>query len=231
MKESFLMRSLPGLIWLAYFYITRENRSQPFDRVLKVFMYGCASTIPAIWVQQVLCRGLFLANPAEATAQTLLVIGPSEELVKLMAVWLGVYRSHDFRRPIDGMVYSTTAALGFASIENIITMGVVGSWVLLGRAVIANPAHVILSSIWGYAMGMARYKRTKGFFIILAGFLAAAILHGAYDLILILSGGFAIIVLLPLMAFMGVLMVMGIRKLRALHPFPTPDGGDCTWNR
>ena len=59
-------------------------------------------------------------NLAMAAGASFLVIAPIEEFAKLLAVWIAVYRTQDFREPIDGIIYSATAALGFACIENVI---------------------------------------------------------------------------------------------------------------
>ncbi len=211
---------LPGLIWVTYCYCARHSRSQPFALTAQVFIYGCASTVPAAVLQHVLGGGFSRTDPVQATAVSFLLIGPTEEFVKMMAVWIPVYRSLAFREPIDGIVYGATAALGFASIENIIYMRFMGPWVLILRALYATPAHVMFASMWGYSMGVARFQRKRELFTIAKGFLAAALLHGAYNFLVVVHELAAIISLIPLMVIMALLMRRGIRKVRATYPFP-----------
>jgi RsiW-degrading membrane proteinase PrsW (M82 family) len=139
----------PGLAWLLYFY--RKSRRQPnsFSNIVHVFIWGCASCIPALVVE--LLTGVELAqeNLFRSAIASFLVIAPNEEFFKLLAVWMAIYRSPDFREPIDGIVYSSTAALAFASVENIVYMGHMGPGILVSRTVYATPAHVMFASMWG----------------------------------------------------------------------------------
>ena len=48
-----------------------------------------------------------------------IVAGFTEELFKFLVVRTTIYKSPYFDEPIDGLVYSSAAALGFASLENI----------------------------------------------------------------------------------------------------------------
>jgi RsiW-degrading membrane proteinase PrsW (M82 family) len=68
----------------------------------------------------------------------LVVVGPVEELCKFGAVRLGVYRSLYFDAPIHGLVYSVTASLGFASLENLFYVFQYGPEVMLLRDPLAT---------------------------------------------------------------------------------------------
>ena len=210
----------PGLVWLLYFY--RKSRRQPnsFSNIVHVFIWGCASCIPALVVE--LLTGVELAqeNLFRSAIASFLVIAPNEEFFKLLAVWMAIYRSPDFREPIDGIVYSSTAALAFASVENIVYMGHMGPGILVSRTVYATPAHVMFASMWGYSMGLARFRRNDELLIILKGFLTATGLHGSYDFLVALHPKTAMFSLIPLMIFMGWLMNRRIREFLRTYPFP-----------
>jgi RsiW-degrading membrane proteinase PrsW (M82 family) len=154
-----------------------------------------------------------------AAISSFVFIGPTEELLKLVAVWVGIYRSRDFREPLDGMVYAATAALGFVSVENVIYLGELGAQSIVSRTFYATPAHVLFSSMWGYSMGLARFKRSGELLIIMKGFLAAAFLHGTYNFVVAVNPKAAMISLLPLMLFMAWLTHRKIRDFRRNPPF------------
>jgi rRNA maturation protein Nop10 len=149
-----------------------------------------------------------------------LLIAPIEELSKLLAVWVAIYRSEDFREPIDGLLYSVTAALGFASIENILYTDLFGPRVLVLRALFATPAHIMYSAMWGYSMGLARFQRDRELLTILKGLLVAIVFHGTYNLLVAVYPQVAVVSLVPLMLFMAWLIHRRLQDFRRNYPFP-----------
>jgi len=196
----------PGAAWLMYFRQKERHQPKSFLNLLRVFFWGCVLTVPVALIEHAAGAGLMQPNLAMAAGASFLVIAPLEEFAKLLAVWISVYRTQDFREPIDGIIYSATAALGFACIENVIYLGLMGPSVLVSRAAYATPAHVMFSAMWGYSMGVARFKREGEIAIILKGFLISAALHGIYNFVVAVRPKLAVFSLLPLMLFMGWLM-------------------------
>lgn len=185
----------------------------------RVFIWGCACTIPAFLIENVAGAMLRTESLGRAAISSFVFIGPTEELFKLVAVWVAIYRSRDFREPLDGVIYAATAALGFVSVENVIYMGELGTSSIVSRAFYATPAHVLFSSMWGYSMGLARFKRDGELLTIMKGFLLAACLHGLYNFVVAINPKAAMISLLPLILFMGWLVHRKIRQFRRNPPF------------
>jgi len=177
-------------------------------------------TLPTVIIEDITGAGLVQTTLWSSAAVSFLLIGPIEEFFKLTAVWTAIYRSQDFREPTDGIFYAATAALGFASVENIVYMGWLGPAVIVSRALFATPAHVMFSSMWGYSMGLARFRRDREVLTILKGFLLAAFLHGSYNFLVALSPKAAMVTLIPLMVLMGWIMNRRIREFRRTCPFP-----------
>lgn len=148
-----------------------------------------------------------------------MLIAPIEEFFKLMAVWVFIYRSYDFNQPALGVVYSTTAAIGFACVENVAYITQLGPDVLILRLVFATPAHILFSCQWGYALGIARFQKNGEMWIVTKGFFLSVILHGAYNSIAVMSPGFALVSLVPLMVFMVWYGVKRIRETRTHHRY------------
>jgi RsiW-degrading membrane proteinase PrsW (M82 family) len=121
------------------------------------------------------------------------VVGPVEETVKLLAVYLYAYRSSRFDAVIDGAVYGAVAGLGFATIENAIYISgsvqgisdplnliAEGSTITAVRA-LAGPGHVIYSAFAGYYLGLAKFNSDRAGPIVVKGLVVAALIHAVYN--------------------------------------------------
>jgi hypothetical protein len=138
---------------------------------------------------------------------------PIREASKVAATW-AAFRSKYFDEPIDGLVYASAAALGFATIENALTLRqhAIG-WIWLARTGIALPAHVFFACAWGYALGRAkRIKRPGAIFP--ASWLVATAAHGLYAYLVYGRGPAALVGTIPLLLAMGVASIFAIRDLR-----------------
>ncbi len=226
---SLVLGMVPGLVWLAYFSRKSLRPYRHFRHVLRVFLWGCAVTVPAGLLEHLTHARVEQQSLEQSIAVSFLLIAPLEEAFKLLAVWLGIYRRRDFREPIDGLVYSTTAALGFASVENAVYVGIFGPGVFLLRAVFATPAHVMFSAMWGYSMGLARFRRNRELVTILKGLMISVLLHGAYNCLVAVSPTTGVMSLIPLMVLMGWLMNRRIRDFRRNYPFPSLGQGALIW--
>jgi RsiW-degrading membrane proteinase PrsW (M82 family) len=149
-----------------------------------------------------------------------LVIGPAEELFKFLAVRLVMYRHPEFDEPLDGIIYASAAALGFASVENVFyvidfTHGLGVRWAALGlRSFLALPGHVIFAAVWGYALGRKKFDPTYPVWSRVA---LASLLHGVYDFVLIFPPTRPLIVVF--FAVMVPVLLKMIRTLREDSPF------------
>lgn len=216
---------VPGLLWLAYFYVRGRKRPGTFRLVLRVFLWGAICTIPAGFLEQITDARVEQETLLRSALVGLFLIAPIEEFFKLLAVWVSVYRTQHFREPFHGLLYSVTAALGFACVENVIYMGFLGWEIFWLRAVFATPAHLMFSAMWGYSMGVARFRRQGELLTVTKGFLVATVLHGAYNFLVAVRPSIAVITLIPLMAFMVWLTVRVVRDSRTSYPFPPIGSG------
>ena len=137
-----LLSLAPCILWLWYFY-SRSRYKHPSLRVIALtFLLGSVATLVAIPLN-LLGQWLFLSllGPGVWTRVLVLflVVGPVEELCKLLAVALYAYRRREFDEPLDGVIYSATAALGFAAIENVIYLSQNNPLLVLLRGPLSNP--------------------------------------------------------------------------------------------
>jgi hypothetical protein len=109
------------------------------------------------------------------------VIAPNEELWKLLVVYWVVFKHPAFEEPFDGIVYTATAALGFASLENLDYVYRLGGDVAILRAFTAVPGHFLFVGACGYALAQVRFEGAPLASTLFKGWLIAALLHGLYD--------------------------------------------------
>jgi RsiW-degrading membrane proteinase PrsW (M82 family) len=158
-----------------------------------------------------------------------------EETAKFLCVRWTVYERPEFNEPMDGMVYAAAAALGFASVENIVYVTTewfsggpfMGTLVLAARSVLSVPAHALFASFWGLALGWS--KGRKGFrpaSMVFLGLLSAMVLHGLFNWLSSQAflGGLGF---LALVAIAWRIVFLMIRKALRASPFAEKaEGGE-----
>jgi RsiW-degrading membrane proteinase PrsW (M82 family) len=193
---------IPGVAWLVYFYWRSRSYLSSFPVVLRVFLWGCFWTIPAGVVEIVTGASLAEKTLLNSALMGFLLIAPIEEFSKLVAVWGAAYRTPEFRDPLHGLLFSATAACAFVSMENFLHIAQMGPEVIPRRLFFATPAHIMFSSMWGYALGIARFQKSGEIVTVGKGFLASIIFHGAYNFVVAVNPKLAVITLIPLMIVM-----------------------------
>jgi hypothetical protein len=186
---------------------------------MRVFLLGCGCTIPAA----VLELGIGQLIPEESLGETVavnyLLIAPVEEFLKLAVVWIGIYRTEDFRDPMDGIVYAVTAALGFASVENLLYISFLGPKAVVYRILLITPAHVLFSAMWGASLGQARFQKNAEVTTISKGLGWAIVFHGTYNSISAMWSDAAMFAALPMLAGMAWIIERRMRFCRTDLPF------------
>lgn len=203
-----LLSFLPCILWLIYFHRQDRYDPEPFKNVAITFVLGVVSTLGALVGNEFgagLLQFVFGHSFFTKTLTFFLVIGPVEEGVKFLSVYFYAYRQPEFDEPVDGIVYSATAALGFAAAENVLYVYQHGTAVLLVRGLLSNLGHAVFAAFWGLAMSRSKAMpniAAKRLNVLLGGWLLAALFHGAFDSILNLGEEFGFVVGLPLLALM-----------------------------
>jgi hypothetical protein len=163
------------------------------------FLLGALATVPALALNlfgQSFFLNIFGRTQFSHILVLLFVVGPVEELIKLFMVYIYAYRQPAFDEPLDGVIYSATAALGFAAVENIVYLAQNDPMLVLLRGPLSNPGHALFSSVWGLSMSRAKAAPNlarERFPIIMRGWLAASILHSLFDILLVASSRWSII--------------------------------------
>ncbi len=193
----------PALFWF-WFFARRDRNPEPAGLLLRTFLWGALMVIPAGLLQVFLeSIGSSAFGAGIGAGLLLLVVGPIEEVSKFIAAQ-SIAKNKAFDEPIDGLIYATAAALGFATLENALYMFQNGASIILIRGPISTLGHILFALPWGYAMSLKRFR--GGHWVLRRGLLLGALLHGLFDVFLIGSGttGFEWLLLpfIPLMIVM-----------------------------
>jgi RsiW-degrading membrane proteinase PrsW (M82 family) len=210
---------LPILFWGFYHYHKDRHLPEPVGRLVLAFALGLlsAAVSRALYIAlgwaSLRYDALALAdgNTLGLFAYSMLAIGPVEEFAKMLPFLLLVLRFPEMDEPIDGIIYASFVALGYAAVENFMYLEYLTPLEAAARGFAGPVVHILFASIWGYTIGCAHLRGESLFYGIAGGFLLAAGLHGLYDFIVLQRTLNA----LPLAA---VLILGGwIWRLRLLH--------------
>lgn len=208
----------PALLLLGVVYFS-DRRREPLPLVLLAFVLGglgkgvthYAELRASDWT------GLDTSAQVAGAAGSLVFLfgfaAPMREAAKVAAMW-PAFRSKYFDEPIDGLVYAAASALGFACVENALTLrGHAVGWIWVARTVVALPAHVFFACAWGYALGRVKTIKQPGP-LFPASWLLATAAHGLYVHLVYGRGPGALVGTLPLLLAMAGATVFAVRDLR-----------------
>ena len=184
---------LPVLFWAGYHYYKDRHLPEPLGHLLLAFVLGIAS----FWLGKLMYVGLGLVdlrfdayvlaarNPVGLFFYAVLAIGVIEELAKMVFFLLIILRFREFDEPIDGIIYASFIALGFATMENIQYLQYVGGFEAIARGFAGPLVHILFASIWGFYIGAAHLQRKSMLGTVLGALAITALLHGIYDFVAI----------------------------------------------
>jgi protease PrsW len=178
---------IPGLFWLYFFPGQRKLFNSPLRSLMPVFGMGIFVSIPAIaieWFCVVISQ--LVETRSTIFISAFFIIAPIEEYLKSLAVDIAGYTKTEEGNPRQILAWYFTAAIGFASIENMLYYFVFGPQVFFYRILISTIAHIACSGIIGSFLMLFYHHEHSGF---LPGFFLAVFLHGIYDFTLKLYPG------------------------------------------
>src|SRR5215475_8343721 len=222
-----LLSVLPCALWLWYFS-SRSLYKRAARRVLGVtFALGALATVPALVLNlagQSLFIDLFGRAMRSHILTLLFVVGPVEELLKLLVVYFYAYQRKEFDEPLDGVIFSATAALGFAAVENVFYLARNDPALVLLRGPLSNPGHALFSALWGLSLSKAKAAPNlvrRRLPVVARGFILASLLHSLFDLLLVAAAKFNITFFVILVAVMVVLFFW-VRSRIKFHSDTSP---------
>ena len=182
---------LPCIVLLYYVYKKDKVESEPTGLLIKLFIFGCISTIPAIILEMVgtnvlTAIGLDPSSMLFILIENFLVVGFSEEFSKRFMLKLGSWKDPNFNYLFDGVVYAVFVSVGFAALENVGYIMSFGLEVAPIRGLAAIPLHAICGMFMGHAYGLAKYYEKAGNYsasksAMKMSLMIPMLIHGFYD--------------------------------------------------
>lgn len=186
--------SLPALLWLGYFRAQDIQESEPRPLVFALFLAGALIAGPAadLAIQLAVAPDVAAAPAfdrlgADRLVSAFLVVAVAQELAIYLVVRYSVYPMAEIAQPIDGLIYTTAVALGFAAFRSHQYLDALHGEVILSigaaRVVSATLAHASFAAVLGLALGWAKFSPfgpIKRALILLGGLAAAVFLDGLF---------------------------------------------------
>lgn len=179
----------PAVFWIGYLYFKDRVQPEPFQTIGITYILGIFSAIVAIQLFRLLPSIGIPEDPSALVDSNRLyflfysigITGLIEELCKFLPFFVIVLRLKVFDEEIDGIIYASIIALGFASVENARYLGNMEGLELFGRAFASPLTHTIFSSIWGYSVGLARLRSRSLIRAPVCSLALAAFFHGLFN--------------------------------------------------
>ncbi|MFW5891506.1 MAG: PrsW family intramembrane metalloprotease [bacterium] len=225
----------PGIALAITIYLIDKYDREPVKLLVKTFIGGAIITIPTIFLESILAGFNIFGGIIGIAYQAFIVAGFSEEFMKRLVVNKVAYYNKHFDEKLDGIVYAVFAALGFATVENI--MYVVFRFsdvesVGVYRAVLSVPAHMLFAVTMGYYLSLAKFSKIEEekTFYYKKSLTAPMLLHGIFNFILMSGNNFLMIFFLPFVIYLWSINIKKLNKYyqesKATNTIPSDDGED-----
>ena len=206
----------PAAVLGYYIYRKDKLRQEPPKELLKAFGLGVLSTVVSLGISKPLgLLGFFSHDPETlfgCLATSFFGAAIPEEIAKFLMFLLVIRKNRWFDERMDGIVYASCVALGFAALENILYLASnFDAWVSVGitRALLSVPGHFFFGILMGYYYSIVRFSAapsTKDKCLVL---LAPILAHGTFNSLL-----FSMNILPSLSIVLMVVFLYVVNKLR-----------------
>ena len=220
---------IPSIIWLLY-YLRKDKHPESNKKIIKVFCFGMLIAIPTALIELGVLDQIKVIKdlPFFASNQILflalkyfLVVALLEELMKYLIVKKEVFSAPEFDEPVDIMLYMIICALGFAAVENILTLlppkeiieALSTIWI---RFIGATLLHVLCSGILGYFLALSFFETKKRVRLTVIGLILAIALHGLYDLSIMTEGSLSVLGPIIILIGLAIFISFGFKKIKKL---------------
>lgn len=184
---------LPVIFWGTYHLYKDRHLPEPAGNLFLCFVLGFGSFYAGKHMYEGLdliglrfdAFGLAETNRTGLLIYSILVIGLIEELAKFIPFVLVALRFKAFDEPVDGIIYASFIALGFATLENIQYLHFLDGFESIARGFAGPLVHIMFVSIWAFYTGVAHLEKANVLTVGTTYLALAALLHGIYDFLII----------------------------------------------
>lgn len=215
----FIIALTPGIVLAFSAYLTDRYDKEPLSLLIKIFIFGALSVIPTGIIESILSSFNVFNGLLGAAYTAFIVAGFTEEFFKREVVLRFAFKSHEFNEKLDGIIYAAYAALGFATIENVMYVVfrfTANPYVGLYRGVFSVPGHMLFAVTMGYYLSLAKFSGNEEEYryYLKKSLRVPAILHGIFDFILMSQVHFLLTLFIP---FIGYLWITNLKKLNRYY--------------
>lgn len=223
MENLFYIAVAPGIAFALILYLADRYDREPFDLLLKIYIFGALSVIPVAIVESLLSKvGSILSQAGVLTGylaaaySAFIIAGCTEEYFKRIVVVKFALFHRAFNEKLDGIIYCAFSALGFATVENVLYVVFrfsANPYVGIVRGLLSVPAHMLFGITMGYYLSLYKYSTNprEARYYLWQSLFVPIIFHGTFDF-LIMSGNHLLAGLL--IPFVILLWVKNLRKLK-----------------
>jgi RsiW-degrading membrane proteinase PrsW (M82 family) len=161
---------VPVLFWSVYHYHKDRHLPEPVGNLVLCFLLGLGSAVVSRWLYAGLdllhlrydAVELGMTDLTGLLAFALLAIGPIEEFAKLIPFVIVVLRFRAFDEALDGIIYASFIAMGYATMENLHYLEYLTTIEAIARGFASPLVHVMFASIWGYYLARSYLRVDSG---------------------------------------------------------------------
>ncbi|MCY6371652.1 PrsW family intramembrane metalloprotease [Clostridium ganghwense] len=215
----FVIAVIPGIALALSVYLTDRYDKEPIGLLMKVFILGALSVIPAAAVETVLTLFNVFPGVLGSAFTAFIVAGLTEEFLKREVILRTSFKNKAFNEKLDGIIYAVFSALGFATVENIMYVVfrfATNPYVGIYRGVFSVPAHMLFAVTMGYYLSLAKFSYTGDEYRIFLrrSLTVPVILHGIFDFILMSKIPILLAIFIPYIIY---LWIVNLRKLNEYY--------------
>ncbi len=174
---------LPGFLWLIFF-LKEDFHPEPKLLIFLIFFLGILISGP-IFLAQLGFQKILTSFKEDLFFVFIFGFALIEEFFKFLVTYLTINDHPAFDEPIDAMIYMMAAALGLATIENILIIFqtknlIQATDVITLRFSGATLLHALSSGLVGYYWALGKIKN-KSIVFILFGLILATLIHALFN--------------------------------------------------
>jgi len=220
---------IPSFLWLIYF-LRQDEHPESKKQISKIFILGALITLPAFLIETGFSNFLeYLNLPFFLNSFLTIFLGVAfvEEFLKYFVVKWQAIPSKEMDEPIDAMIYMITAAMGFATVENVLlffradfSSDPLDPWIfLLMRFLGATFLHALASGLLGFFLALVLFKKRSQFWLI-SGLAIASFLHGLFNFVIIEIESFSkVYLLLMILSSLAFFVSWNLKRLKDLENY------------
>jgi RsiW-degrading membrane proteinase PrsW (M82 family) len=225
-----LTATIPVPIYIALVLWVDRYEAEPLWMLATAFCWGALFAPFFAFLFNTTSEAIIaaLTNPKAGEAFAAVISAPIvEETGKAFILFIFFFwKKDEFDGVVDGIVYASLSALGFAMTENILYYGRASgggtealTFTLVIRGFFAPFSHPLFTSLTGIGLGLARQSNNLGMkiFTPLVGLIMAIVMHSVWNGSLVFGGSpffilMYVVVMIP--AFIIMLVVIGFALRR-----------------